>query len=215
MSPRPSVEIQRREEVLTATCEMIAEVGFHRLRVADIAERIGVSTGIIHYYFGTKRELLDHAFQHAVARARARSLVALDGVSDPWDRLVAVLEAQLPKPDAPQEWPLWVHLWAESMVRPELRELNHSTYKRWLDLVESIVVDGQEQGKFAEIPARMFSLQLLTMMDGLVIQQTLKSADVDAERVREALLSFARRSLLVTDPGQAAPGQRTRATTSV
>ena len=48
MSPRPSVEAQRREEVLEATCEIIAEVGFRNVRVSDVAKRAGISTSVVH-----------------------------------------------------------------------------------------------------------------------------------------------------------------------
>jgi AcrR family transcriptional regulator len=66
MSPRPSVEERRREEVLRATWELIAEVGYGRVRVADIADRVGVSTGTIHYYFETKEDVLDAAIRGGV-----------------------------------------------------------------------------------------------------------------------------------------------------
>ena len=200
MSPRPSVKIQRREEVLTATCEIIAKIGFHRVRVADVADRIGTSTGIVHYYFGTKKDLLDQAFQFAVARARQRSLAALEGVSDPWDRLLVVIGVHLPESGA-DEWLLWMHLWAEAMVRPELRGLNHASYSSWVDLLEGIVREGQRQGAFADIPPRDFTVQLLTMMDGLVIQSTLRSPEVGPGRAEELLVSFARRSLLTPVAG--------------
>jgi AcrR family transcriptional regulator len=196
MSPRPSVEAQRRDEVLSATCERLSEVGFNQVRVADIADRIGISTGIIHYYFGTKKELLDAAFQYAVARARVRSLEALEKANDPWEQLVAVVDAQLPSRGAPREWLIWMHMWAESVVRPELRHLNNASYPQWIDLVETIVQEGQRSGEFRSINAREFTMQFLTMMDGMVIQQTLQLAGFTPPKVRKLLLAFAKNSLL-------------------
>jgi AcrR family transcriptional regulator len=195
MSPRPSVEAQRRDEALTATCEIIAEVGFRGVRIADVARRVGMATGTIHYYFGTKQELLDAAFQHAVARSRRRSLASIEGIADPWERLTMLLRSALPTPDQPFEWSLWMHLWAEAVVRPELRALNQQSYESWADLVEGIITEGQEQGVFAPVPARALTLQLLTMMDGLAIQQTVQLRELDGARVNQLLLSFARSAL--------------------
>ena len=93
MSPRPSVELRRREDVLRATWELIAEVGHGRVRMVDIARRVGTSTATIHYYFKTKDDVLAETFRFAVADARRRSEAALVGIDDPWDRLTAVLEA--------------------------------------------------------------------------------------------------------------------------
>jgi AcrR family transcriptional regulator len=194
MSPRASVEDQRREEVLAATWELITEVGYGRVRVADIAARVGMSTGTIHY-FDTKEDVLDAAFRFAVADSRRRSEEALAGIEDPWERLVALVDAHLPRGDVRKEWGIWLQLWSEASVRPRLRALNEDFYGRWVELVEAIVRDGQEQGLFREIDARDFVVRLLTMMDGLVIQRTMDSPEASVSRLRELLLGFARDQL--------------------
>jgi AcrR family transcriptional regulator len=196
MSPRPSVEAARREEVLTATWELIAELGPGRVRIIDIAERVGSSTGTIHYYFDTKEDLLDAAFRFAVADSRRRSEEALAGHTDPWTRLVALLEAHMPRDGRQKEWLIWLQLWAEASVRPELRSLNQEDYGLWIDRVEDIVRDGQERGAFRQIAAREFATRLLTMMDGLVIQILMDSDEIDLHRLREHLFGFARDQLL-------------------
>jgi AcrR family transcriptional regulator len=185
MSPRPSVEEQRREEVLQATLELITEVGYGRVRVADIAERVGMSTGTIHYYFATKEDVLDAAFRFAVAASRRRSEEAIAGIDDPWDQLKALVDAHLPHADGRTEWLIWLQLWNEASVRPRLRALNDESYGEW-----------QDSGTFRPIDAHDFVLRLLTMMDGLVIQVLMGSVEVDVAHLRKLLLGFARRELL-------------------
>lgn len=196
MSPRPSLDKQRHDEVLDATWQLIAEVGYGRVRIADIAKRVGTSTGTIHYHFDTKEDVLDAAFRFAVADSRRRSEAAVAGLDDPWERLVALLEAHMPRADLVKEWLIWLQLWNEASVRPELRSLYETHYGRWIDLVESIVLDGQERGAFRRIDAREFVMRLLTMMDGMAIQVTMGSSEFDLERVRNLLLGFAREQLL-------------------
>jgi AcrR family transcriptional regulator len=196
MSPRPSVEEKRREEVLQATWELIAEVGYGRVRVSDIAERVGISTGTIHYYFETKEDVLDSAFRFAVADSRRRSEDAIAGLTDPWERVVAVVDAHLPEGLGRSEWMIWLQLWNEASVRPPLRLLNADSYGQWLDLVEGIVKDGQARGVFEPVVPRDFVLRLLTMMDGLAIQVLMGSEEADVDRVRELLVGFARDQLL-------------------
>ena len=196
MSSRPSIESQRHDEVLEATWQLIAEVGYRRVRIADIAKRVGTSTGTIHYHFDTKEDVLDAAFRYAVADSRSRSEEAIAGIDDPWERLVALLEAHMPRDSISKEWVIWLQLWNEASVRPELRSLNETHYGRWIDLVESIVLDGQERGAFRQIDARAFVLRLLTMMDGAAIQFTMGSSEFGFERIRNLLLGFAREQLL-------------------
>lgn len=196
MSPRPSVELERRDEVLRATCGQIAQVGFRRIRVADIAARAGLSTGIIHYYFETKEDLLDAAFRYAVAQSRKRSEAALSGLDDPWERLTVLLDAHLPGANSEGEWVIWLHLWAEASVREEFKPLNDASYQEWVELVESVVVDGQRRGVFRPIDCRDFVLRLLTMMDGLVIQHEMGAMGIDETRIHDLLVGFARDQLL-------------------
>lgn len=196
MSPRPSVEAQRREDVLTATWELITEVGYGRVRIADIAERVGTSTGTIHYYFKTKEDVLEETFRFMAEEARRRSDEALAGVEDPWHRLVALIDAHLPRGAVRKEWVIWLQLWNEALVSKSLRSLNKASYSGWIDLMEGIVRDGQERGAFRPIDAHDFVMRLLTMMDGLVIQYIMGSSEVDLERLRGLLLGFASDQLL-------------------
>ncbi|MEV4318327.1 TetR family transcriptional regulator [Actinocrispum sp. NPDC049592] len=53
----------RRAQILEATARLVARKGFHHVRVADIAEECGTSTGTIHYQ-------LPHQGRHAAVRAR-------------------------------------------------------------------------------------------------------------------------------------------------
>lgn len=196
MSPRPSVEAERREDVLHATWELITERGAERVRIADIADRVGSSTGTIHYYFDTRQDVLDAAFRFAVADSRRRSEEAITGHVDSWSKLVALFEAHMPRGEVRKEWLIWLQLWSAASVRPDLRTLNEEHYGNWIDLVERIVCDGQRQGAFRQIDARAFATRLLTMMDGLVIQFTMDSKEIDLARLRELLIGFAREQLL-------------------
>jgi AcrR family transcriptional regulator len=195
VSPRPSVEAKRREEVLAATCAIIGEVGFRHVRIADVAERIGTSTGIIHYYFRTKDELLEAAFRFVIETARARSLAALEGVTDPEERLLTVIRVNLPTASNHQDWPIWIHLWAEALRDPSLRRVSVTAYDRWVRLIEDIVREGQEQGAFTHLDAREFATQLLAMIDGLVIQALISGRPTAMRALRPTVESFLRQAL--------------------
>ncbi|MGO1544519.1 MAG: TetR/AcrR family transcriptional regulator [Gulosibacter sp.] len=56
--PRTFIEEARRSQIVTAAAEVVAELGYARTSIAKIADRVGVSKGVVTYYFGTKDELL-------------------------------------------------------------------------------------------------------------------------------------------------------------
>jgi len=62
---------EKRQEILDAALQVIAEHGFHEAPIARIAERAGVGAGTIYRYFATKDLLIVGLFQELHARIGA------------------------------------------------------------------------------------------------------------------------------------------------
>ena len=78
---RATVE-QRRIEILETTCQVVVERGFAATRVSDVASRLGVSTGLIHYHFDSKEMLLAEALRYAAEQDIARLEQELEQAHD-------------------------------------------------------------------------------------------------------------------------------------
>src|SRR5262250_722688 len=61
----PGIADQRRGQMLRAALDVISERGFADTRIADIAERIGISPALVIYYFKTKDQLLTEAIRYS------------------------------------------------------------------------------------------------------------------------------------------------------
>ncbi len=57
-SERPASGDRKREALLAAAYDLIADKGLAGLRTRDIVERAGVNISMLHYYFGTKEGLI-------------------------------------------------------------------------------------------------------------------------------------------------------------
>ena len=58
----------RRRQLVQATIESIADVGFVACTLSDIAKRAGVSPGLFAHYFGDKDGLLEATLRSMAAR---------------------------------------------------------------------------------------------------------------------------------------------------
>lgn len=88
---------QRRAEIADAVLAIVAETGFPGVTLRAVAERSGWSTGVLHHYVGGRDDLLRLAFRHAFWLSGQRlAKIAEDTGLDPVERLVRVLEAQMP-----------------------------------------------------------------------------------------------------------------------
>ncbi|WP_141015175.1 TetR/AcrR family transcriptional regulator [Nocardioides sambongensis] len=182
---RPSVEAERREQILGAACAVLADVGFTALRIADVAKRVGSSTGTVHYYFPTKRDLTVAAFQWNFDRSLERRQHILDLHDDPRSELRAFVESYLPTDEVTiQAWHVWAELWVEALHDEDLAALNERVYGAWRQIVHRIIVDGQAAGHFHDGDAMNLANGLIGLIDGLSLQVLLGSKDMDAERMR-------------------------------
>ncbi len=52
----------KRRQILDGAVRVFAREGFHRCRVADIADEAGVAYGLVYHYFSSKDQILDTLF---------------------------------------------------------------------------------------------------------------------------------------------------------
>ncbi len=62
---------RRREELVLAAFNQIAEHGFEGLRTRDVAAEVGVNVATLHYYFPTKEALIGGVLEHAMTQFRS------------------------------------------------------------------------------------------------------------------------------------------------
>jgi AcrR family transcriptional regulator len=66
-----SITEKRREELVRAAFNQIAERGFEGLRTREVAAEVGVNIATLHYYFPTKESLIRGVVEHAMGRFRS------------------------------------------------------------------------------------------------------------------------------------------------
>src|ERR1700751_3024579 len=68
---RSVAEAARRSEIVDCAIDTIAEMGFAKASVDQIAKLAGVSKGVITYHFPNKQEIVDAVIEKVVAAGRA------------------------------------------------------------------------------------------------------------------------------------------------
>ena len=191
--PRPSVEAERKDQILRATCAVIAESGIRDLRMTDVATHAGISAGTVHYYFDSKQDLIHAAFEYNFRHSMQRRVDILATGGDALTLLARVVESYAP---ADQEsvaaWRVWAELWVHGLREPQLRELNETIYGEWRDIVIGLVRAAQDQGQLASGDAVPIANTIVAMIDGLTIQVLLGSRDMTVSRMHETCLAYLR-----------------------
>lgn len=189
--PRPSVEVERRRQILTAACDVIARVGVPQLRLNDVATVAGVSSGTVHYYFESKRAVLAAAFEFNLTESLQRREELLTSGKSSIDLLLALVDSYLPVDEMScRAWKVWLALWAEAARDPALREVNDRLYGQWRTLVADVIKAAQTEGSARHGRPKTLANMLIGMLDGLAVQLVVESADVDLATVRRTIKTF-------------------------
>src|SRR5262249_52364979 len=128
---RVDSEALRRRQLIDATVDAIADVGFARASLGQIARRAGVSPGLVAHYFDSKDGLLE-----ATMRRRGRELGAsvrrkLAVTSGPRERIQAVIDVNLdPLEFDRRTATVWLAFWAEVPHEPRLARIQRAYERR-------------------------------------------------------------------------------------
>ena len=96
---RREAEDQRRQALIAATLSLVSEGGARLATVRAIAERAGVTAGLIRHYFQTKENLIAQSYRQLMTGMTDDSAAVLTySPKDPRARLAAFVAASLRPP---------------------------------------------------------------------------------------------------------------------
>ncbi len=136
-------EENRREALILATQELMAEGGPQAATVRAIAARAGVTPGLIRHYFGSKDELSRAAYVALMDGMTAKGEDALHGVgAEPGERLAAFVAASLRPPVLDSKAVgLWAGYLHQVQADPGLLAQHEAAYLRYRDQLQVLIAD--------------------------------------------------------------------------
>lgn len=192
LSPRPQIDHIRRPQILAAASEVIAERGVAATRIADVAERCGVSPPAVLYWFDSKEQLLAEALIADDERFYEGLSERLGDATCARERLIVLIEAAT---EGSAEFALWMELWTWALRDAELRRARERFDSRWRGEIEAIVREGTEAGEFGEVDPALAALAIGALIDGLTVQVALGDPEISERRLRETAIAGAERML--------------------
>lgn len=166
---RKDIKDARRLQLIEATIDSIARLGFARTTLTDVARQAGLSHGIVNFYFRSKQQLLLASLAHMVEEYEAFSAAAVRGAGpDPAARLDALVAADFDPALASRKMvTVWYAFWGETRWRKDFLALcrrRSDTYqRRTCALVQEII----DAGGHRDLDAAAIARGLNAMIDGL------------------------------------------------
>ncbi|MGW8379293.1 TetR/AcrR family transcriptional regulator [Streptomyces sp. ODS28] len=183
-------------QIVRETVRLIAEHGYHAVRVSDIAEACATSTAAIHYHFPGRAELLEAAVRWCMDEDTVRRDEHIAEAGDAAGELRQLIEFQIPDTEQQRvQWMVWFDLWAEAARSTAIGQLHAHYYTVWRTTVADVLRRGIAQGVFRDVDPEFSALRLTALIDGLAAQViaspcNMPSAGTSTEEMRTALLAY-------------------------
>ena len=162
---------EARNRILVAAADCIVRDGLASVRMAGIARAAGVSSGLLHYHFTTKEQLLVEVLSHSSAVSHELTERALEQAGPrPEQRLSLMLDRCLPSDEQlAHDWRLWQELDLLILRQPDLAHVGAEVYETIYASVADILAAGIETGVFHLDPgeARSTAESAVALCDGL------------------------------------------------
>jgi AcrR family transcriptional regulator len=188
----------RRRAMLEAAAELITERGFGDTRIADVAKRAGTSSALVIYYFGTRDRLLVDALRYSEESFYEAAAAMLEEVTGFRERLTTIVEwCCVPQMDGEVSgaWGLWLDVWATAFRHDEVGEARIGQDRKWRDLVEGVLRDGQAAGEVGDIDVPRFALTFTMLLDGIATQVALHDPDITPDLAYDIAIEYAEEKL--------------------
>ncbi len=177
---------KRKAEILSVALQLFAKQGYHRTSISEIAQKAGISKGLLYNYFKDKKDLLIQV-----------SVFTIEQTAEGIFSVLKNPENQLP----PQQLIIkgidlyfemlqqQAHLWKLSMSLalqvsdiPEIHRLMNQTFQRFFDEIEQMLSAINIPG--AKGKAKLLAAQL----DGIALHYFALGKDYDLNEVKQELI---------------------------
>jgi TetR/AcrR family transcriptional repressor of bet genes len=177
---------ERRARLVEAGIACLARAGIQGFTIDNICREAGTSRGLISHHFGSKDALLAAVYATVYDKA-LRNLEALDSGAVEIETLIdTILSDAFLNPDYLN---VWLALWAEIAVNPVLKAEHRKHYALYRETIAgAISAIAKSQG--ATVDSYEIATALISLVDGLWLEQSIDSRMLPSRRARELCLYF-------------------------
>ena len=181
--PKVGIEPVRRQQLIDATIESVAQKGLQATTINSISKNAGMSSGIISHYFGGKQGLIEATVRYLLSNLKDDLISKVDEKTTPTQRLMFIVESNFALVQQRKDTTrTWLSFWAQSMHDKELHRLQNVNSKR---LQSNLTVSFKQLMPLAQ--ANLAAELTAAMIDGLWLRAVLSQSDENQFKHSESL----------------------------
>lgn len=131
----------RRREIAMLTLDVMRAVGIENASIRSIAQRGGISMGVLTHYFKTKDDLVVFTFRWLADHSYAHLDRLIEDCAPGLPSLETAIEAMFPQASEPAALALWMSLWDRAVRNPIFAREHRNYYRRWRKYITKFLGD--------------------------------------------------------------------------
>lgn len=139
---------ERRDHLIAATRRQIVEQGLAPVRIRHIAAEAGLSPGLVSYYFPDIEDLFRAVYRDAIERFSTQRRAMIEAISDPGERLAALIRSGLPTGPDDETCILLYEFHPQVARNPAATAQRALLFERQVALYVSVLEAGEARGVF-------------------------------------------------------------------
>ncbi|MFD1559325.1 transcriptional regulator BetI [Paraburkholderia silviterrae] len=193
--PSKSIRDIRRADLMEAAYLTMQEHGLSGITTARVAERAGMSTGLVHHYFKDKNELIESAIRVSTAEQKKDVLACVARARTPAERIWAIIEGNFSERGYTR--PIaqgWVSFCGDACFNPRFLRIQKIVHRRMDDnlLFSLKMLLPLDQ-------ARNVALDISVMIDGFWLRLALQGTPSRSEALAR-MRGYLERTLTAVEP---------------
>lgn len=162
--PRSFTEIARRAQIVEEAIRAISQLGYANASLGQIAQRLGISKGVISYHFTNKDDLIEQVVDSVIREVTAYVVPAVEAAPTAADRLQRIIELNLSFLRTHLDHMLALREVVNAKVETGTGAIRAS-HRETLAGLELILREGQQRGEFRDFSPRVMAITIKAAID--------------------------------------------------
>jgi TetR/AcrR family transcriptional regulator, fatty acid metabolism regulator protein len=194
MEDRKSNDISemRRAQLIRAAYKVVSRKGYYNFTIKDIAKESGLSSGLVHYYFKDKQDLLLNLLKDINSNMKSYLNKELVRTQSPQEKLITYIDQAFSLAEKEKEYfYVLIDFWSQTKHNPRMRQANNKLMQSYRDECAAIVKEGISTGVFREeVDVAFAATTIVSVIQGTIVQYVLDNEAFNYEQYTKTIKDY-------------------------
>ncbi len=160
----------RRAQLIKAAYKVLSKKGYHEFTIRDIAKEADLSTGLVHYYFKDKQDLLVSVLKDINENLRNFLNKSFENVDSPVEKLKIFMKHAFDLAKDEAYFSVIFDFWTLSNNNDRMHNANMKLLKSYRIECSKIIEEGIAKGVFKITDVEYVTAVIISVIQGMIIQ---------------------------------------------